>query len=99
MNHTGKMLPDPDYSVSRKSSERPRKQEERVTDQTEETGDFFLPSNGKLMHVFLCNKTSDVRIMGKPRHLNAKVLSPHFVSATNNISTMILHRWQFGVRR
>jgi hypothetical protein len=77
MTHTGKMLSDPDYSVSRKSSGKPGKQEERVPDQTEETVDFFLPSNGKLMQVFFCNKTSDVRIMGKPRHLNAKVLSPH----------------------
>ena len=93
MNHKGKMLPDPDYSVSRKSSKKPGKQEERVLDQTEETDDFFLPSNAKLVQVFLCNKTSDVRIVGKPRHLNAKVPSPHFVSETNDISTMILHRW------
>jgi hypothetical protein len=56
MNHTGKMLPDPDYSVSRKSSKKLGKQEERVPDQTEKTGDFFLPGNGKLMQVSFATK-------------------------------------------
>jgi len=98
VKHTGKMLPDPNYSVSRKSSERPRKTGRTCPRSSSRNWRLicddvlFLTSNGKLMQVFLYNKKSDVRIMGKPRHLKAKIPSPHFVSATHYISTMVLHR-------
>ena len=36
------------------------------------------------MQVSRCNKPADVRITGKPRHLNAKIPSPHIVPATHN---------------
>jgi hypothetical protein len=45
VNHTGKMLPDPDYNVSRIPLKSPVKQEEHVPDQAEETDDLHVTTS------------------------------------------------------
>jgi hypothetical protein len=97
VNHTCKMLPDPDYSVSRKSSGKPRKTRRIYPGSNRRNWRLicdvlYLRSNGKLMQVLHYSKTSIVNITGKALHLHAKIPSPHFVSTTTNISITFLRR-------